>query len=236
MFVRLKYSEKFYTWVRDRSPSERLAAYFQFLLSTAAAAKEIRIFGLGPFFIDRHRELRSKLRSEKIRLTAALSIKELITQGVGAVGMFFVFALLCLRAIQGYMSLGDIVMYYQGIQRGIGYLRSVLGSLTMLYEDCLFLSYLAEFFALKKKPWPNPAIPRPVPRPISRGIVFDRVGFRYSAQDKMVLEDVSLTINPGETVALVGENGAGKTTLIKLLCRLYDPTHGFDLHRRGGPT
>lgn len=225
VFVRLKYSERFYAWVRDRSPSERLAAYFQFLLSTAAAAKEIRIFGLGPFFIDRHRELRSQLRNEKIRLTTALSIKELITQGVGAVGMFVVFAILCLRAIHGYMSLGDIVMYFQGIQRGIGYLRSVLGSLTMLYEDCLFLSYLAEFFALKKTVV-EPTDPSPMPRPICQGIVFDRVGFQYSAQGKMVLKDVSLTIKPGETVALVGENGAGKTTLIKLLCRLYDPTHG----------
>ncbi|MGH9903390.1 MAG: ABC transporter ATP-binding protein, partial [Pyrinomonadaceae bacterium] len=37
---------------------------------------------------------------------------------------------------------------------------------------------------------------------------------------------ISLTVRPGELVALVGENGSGKTTLVKLLCRLYDPTHG----------
>jgi ATP-binding cassette, subfamily B, bacterial len=225
VFVRIKYSEKFHTWVRDRSPSERMASYFQFLLSTASAAKEIRIFGLGPFFIGRHRTLRSKLRHEKIRLTAALSAKELVTQAVGTIGMFGVFAFLSLRAIQGQMSLGDIVMYYQGIQRGIGYLRSVLGSLTLLYEDCLFLSNLAEFFSLENKV-AEPHDPVPVPRPIRDGIVFHDVGFRYAAQDRMVLSNVSLTIEPGETVALVGENGAGKTTLIKLLCRLYDPTEG----------
>ena len=225
VFVRVKYSERFHAWVSARSPSERLASYFQFLLSTSPAAKEIRIFGLGPFFIGRHRELRSKLRHERVRMTAALSIKELITQGIGTIGMFGVFVFLSFRAIQGHMTLGDIVMYYQGIQRGISYLRSVLGTVTYLYEDCLFLNYLADFFALRNNV-AEPGDPSPVPQPIREGIVFDRVGFQYSTGGRMVLKDVSLTINPGETIALVGENGAGKTTLIKLLCRLYDPTRG----------
>jgi ATP-binding cassette subfamily B protein len=58
------------------------------------------------------------------------------------------------------------------------------------------------------------------------GFVFERVSFRYPTGSRNVLENISLTIEPGEIVALVGENGSGKTTLIKLLCRLYDPTSG----------
>ena len=50
--------------------------------------------------------------------------------------------------------------------------------------------------------------------------------FRYPGTERAVLQGVSVTIRPGETVAVVGVNGAGKTTLVKLLCRLYDPTEG----------
>jgi ATP-binding cassette subfamily B protein len=59
------------------------------------------------------------------------------------------------------------------------------------------------------------------------GIAFDHVSFQYPTGTREVLEDISLTIRPGEVVALVGENGSGKTTLIKLLCRLYDPASGI---------
>ena len=52
------------------------------------------------------------------------------------------------------------------------------------------------------------------------------VSFRYPGADRDTLSHVSLTIHPGEKLAVVGKNGAGKTTLIKLLCGLYDPTEG----------
>jgi len=72
----------------------------------------------------------------------------------------------------------------------------------------------------------DPVDPRPAPRPMRSGFVFEGVGFTYPSSRTPVLSGVDLTIRPGEVVALVGENGAGKTTLIKLLCRLYDPDSG----------
>ncbi|MBR4823283.1 MAG: ABC transporter ATP-binding protein [Spirochaetaceae bacterium] len=57
-------------------------------------------------------------------------------------------------------------------------------------------------------------------------IVLDHVSFKYSEKTRTVLDDISLTVKPGEHIAIVGYNGAGKTTLIKLLMRLYDPSSG----------
>ena len=66
----------------------------------------------------------------------------------------------------------------------------------------------------------------PVPDRLADGIRFEHVSFAYPGTERLVLEDVSLDLEPGTVVAIVGENGAGKTTLVKLLCRLYRPTSG----------
>jgi ATP-binding cassette subfamily B protein len=123
------------------------------------------------------------------------------------------------------MTLGDLVMYYQAMQRGQDLLRQLLSGFAALYEHHLFLSNLFEFLDLQQTVVTSVRY-QPVPRPIRRGIVFDRVSFHYPTSTRMVLDSVSLTISPGEHVAFVGENGAGKTSIIKLLCRLYDPTTG----------
>lgn len=57
-------------------------------------------------------------------------------------------------------------------------------------------------------------------------ISFKNVGFRYSASERPVLEDINLDIHPGETIAILGATGAGKTTLCSLIPRFYDPTKG----------
>ena len=63
--------------------------------------------------------------------------------------------------------------------------------------------------------------------PLIHGQVqFDHVSFHYADDPTLVLEDINLTINAGETIALVGETGAGKTTIVKLASRFMDPTQG----------
>jgi ATP-binding cassette, subfamily B, bacterial len=66
----------------------------------------------------------------------------------------------------------------------------------------------------------------PVPDRLTDGITFEHVSFAYPGTDRLVLEDMSLTLPAGAVVAVVGENGAGKTTLVKLLAKLYEPTSG----------
>ena len=68
---------------------------------------------------------------------------------------------------------------------------------------------------------------QPVPLgEVSGRVVFDHVSFAYSDRAGSVLEDVSLTADPGEVIALVGPSGAGKSTLVQLIARFFDPTDG----------
>jgi len=71
----------------------------------------------------------------------------------------------------------------------------------------------------------EPESPKPFPS-LKQGIVFDHVSFRYPSRETWALHDVSLSIKPGEVVALAGPSGSGKTTFVHLLLRLFDPTVG----------
>ena len=174
----------------------------------------------------RYNDLRRLLRSETMQIVTRQAAANLSGQIVTTGAVYGSYAFIAYRTLHGAISLGDLVMYYQAFQRGQGFLQQMLGSVAGLYEDSLFLTNLYEFLDLKPKISP-PAKPKLVPHPMQQGIVFDRVCFDYPSSTRRALDDVSLTIHPGEKVALVGENGSGKTTLIKLLCRLYDPSSGL---------
>lgn len=223
--VRLIYSGKMYHMQSEQASTERQAGFFNGMLTGSGYAKEIRIFDLGPLFLDRFRDLRQKLRKGRLAITARRSAAEVVTQTSTNVAVYGTYAFIAYRAVQGTITLGDLMMYYQAFQRAQGSLQLIMSSLAGLYEDNLFLSSFYEFLDLKRKVI-EPAQGSPIPQPMQTGIVFNRVSFQYPAGTRRVLEDISLIIQPGEVVALVGANGSGKTTLIKLLCRLYDPTGG----------
>lgn len=116
-------------------------------------------------------------------------------------------------------------MYFGAFQVAVGSLRPTLSALAELYENNLFLSTLYEFLAVQKQV-PEPVQPKEMPRPWQSGLRVENLGFRYPDTNRWVLDGITLTIHPGQIVALVGRNGSGKTTLTKLLCRLYDPDTG----------
>lgn len=225
VLVRLRYSGKIYRWQRERTPLERRAAYFDYLLTNAWHAKEVRLNDLGALLRERFRALRRQLRDEQIALSTRRTAAGFGAQIISTLAIYGAYAGIAYSTIQGTITLGDLVMYFQAFQRGQGYLQGFINGLMGLYEDNLYLANLDEFLDLQARVT-APRAPRAVPRPMQRGIVFDHVAFEYPATARPVLRDISLSIAPGQVIALVGENGSGKTTLIKLLCRLYDPTAG----------
>ncbi|MBC7813254.1 MAG: ABC transporter ATP-binding protein [Burkholderiales bacterium] len=226
MVVRLRFARVRFRWARQKSSAERQSQYFHYILTGQDYAKEIRLFNLGDMFAARFDAVRDLLRKEQLEITVRRSTWELFVQIGTTAALFGVYAFVANQALVGLITIGSLVMYFQAAQRAQALLREVLGSLASLYEHNLFLATLYQFLALEPKIARPLARPASIPRPMREGIRFENVGFTYPSSDKKVLENINLTIRPGEVIALVGANGAGKTTLIKLLCRLYDPTEG----------
>ncbi len=225
VLVRFRSANKLYEWERQRTPQQRHAFYLNWTLTGDAYAKEIRLFDLGGYFVQQFHHVRSQLRQERLHLTRRYTLAGLAAELCASAAVFGVLAFITYRALHGLITLGDLVMYYQAVQRSQGLMMQVWHSLGRLYEDNFFLSNLYEFLDLKPIVV-EPRAPKPIPRSVQTGLVLDRVSFQYPNDSRKVLEDISLSIRPGEHVAFVGANGAGKSTLIKLLCRLYDPTSG----------
>jgi ATP-binding cassette subfamily B protein len=106
-----------------------------------------------------------------------------------------------------------------------GSIQGILGGFSGMYEHNLYLNNLFELMETKST-MPQPAAPVKVPQPMRGEIRFEHVTFAYPGAEANALTDLSFTVAPGETLAIVGRNGAGKTTLFKLICRLYDPNAG----------
>ncbi len=219
------YAGRFFRLMYFRTPAERRSQYFHQLLTRDLFAKEIRLFDLGRLFTRKYRELRRTLRKERMGLASRRAGAEFLAEMFAVGAVLSVLVYIAYRTVQGTLTLGDMVMFYTALQRAQAHLQEMVLGLTDLYENNLFITNLYQFLDLQPK-MVEPAHPRPVPRPLGSGILFDRVSFRYPAATRQALEEVSLRIEPGEMVALVGENGSGKTTLAKLLCRLHDPTTG----------
>lgn len=223
--VKVRHADRLFAWQSRRAKTERQVYEYHQMLTDSTHAKELRLFDLGGVFRERYRRLRRVLNGERLRLAITRALFDLTAQAGALLSLVGMLGFIAWTTIQGSMTLGDMVMYYQAFQRAQSALQQIVGGLSGLYEDSLFLSHFRRFMEISPTV-EEPLHPLPVPRPMRRGIEIEHLSFRYPSAESFVLKEICLTIGPGEVVALVGDNGSGKTTLAKLLCRFYDPTSG----------
>jgi ATP-binding cassette subfamily B protein len=157
-------------------------------------------------------------QSEKARVSTLLSL-------IGTLGYYTAYAIILIRATRGELTIGTLTFLAGSFSRSRSLIETLLMSAGGIYQQCLYLKDLFDFFEMKPS-IASAAGAIPVPRPIKEGFVFENVGFQYPGSEAWAVRNVSFRLQPGERIAFVGENGAGKTTLTKLLARLYDPTEG----------
>lgn len=225
LMVRLHFTRLLYEWERRRTQLQRRAGYVDWLITSDHHAKELRLNQLGDYLRDVHQTLRALIRREKFKISRQWTLIEFTMALAGTLAFFLSLAYLAWQTAQGQLSVGDLVLFLLVFQRGQGAVQSLLGNISKTYEDHLYIGQLFEFLDVRPT-LTEPANPVAVPHALAQGIVMDNVTFQYPGAPGVALRNISLTVSPGQVVALVGANGSGKTTLIKVLCRLYDPTEG----------
>jgi len=242
-----RYGWRGYSFARWASPLRRRMDYLTTLVTTDTYAKEVKLFGLGPYFIDRFRQLSTVYQDRQRGLVVTRYFAGFVWSSLTTLAGSLTYLYVALQAIAGNLTLGSLTFFTQAASSVQGSVQGLLGGAGSMYENNLYLNDLFELLATPvgiegtagdgsvaterrtaaRGGGGSEEAAGPLDPATVRGeLTFDRVTFRYPGREEDALADVSFTIVPGETVAVVGRNGAGKSTLIKLVTRLYDPTAG----------
>lgn len=207
------------------TPERRQLEYVRQMGASVETAKEVKIFNLHRYLIAKYRELADKFFKANRSLARRRAVWGTLLAALGTLGYYVAYAYIAWRTVKGDFSIGDLTFLAGSFRRLRQLLEGLLVGFSQVAGQALYLDDLFSFFEIEPE-IVSPANPRPVPRPIASGFVFENVGFRYPDAERWALRGLNFELHAGEVLALVGENGAGKTTLVKLLARLYDPDEG----------
>ncbi|MBQ9467946.1 MAG: ABC transporter ATP-binding protein [Clostridia bacterium] len=223
--VSFHFRKKNFLYMRHRSKDRRQLSYYSDTLVNKDLVKELRLFNLSDLFIGRYNEVFKNYFKGVKKLIYRENAWNLFLSMLSAACSGTLIYMIATNVRQ----IGSYSLYSSALNNISGAVSNLINVSSTIYEGTLFIDNLLLFFDEEQKIRCICDDPLPVKRHCGHRIELRHVSFSYPGSDKKVLSDVNLTLEPGDTVVLVGLNGAGKTTLIKLLTRLYDPTEGVIL-------
>jgi ATP-binding cassette subfamily B protein len=208
------------------TPALRRAEYVGELILGGTAAKESRIFGIGPWmltrfetsWIDGMREVWAGRRQGRLGT--------IITGAVLFGAHVLVLGGLAKATLAGEFALGQVFIYFMVAMgmSGFAFNPELEYILQMSAAPIPHVTAIEARVERAENSFTR-GVRHPGDSPVEE-IRFDGVMFAYPRTDEPVLRNLDLTIEAGQSLAIVGENGAGKTTLVNLLCGFYQPTAG----------
>lgn len=215
-------SRRTFESLREQTSAIRLGAYYSNCLTNHRIVTSIRMMRLVPFMLERFQQTVTTTLKVSHRLYRTQTILKFISTGLTFAAVALVLGVVGRATLAGAVTLGGFIAYWTSAWRLQASMQRLTESLSAVFDAHFDVVNIHDFLALQPKLVANAGHHGHV----SGLIEFDDVTFRYPGAKKSAMTNVSLTIRPGEIIALVGPNGAGKTTLLKLLTRLYDPTGG----------
>ncbi len=219
-FAFLGYAKNF-----RQTPLKRQLDYLRVLGGSKEAAKELKLFGLRKFLVERFTRLSDEIYVENTGLSRRKLIAGSLLSMVGTAGYYSAYVFVIWRTVNGALSIGTLTFLAGAIQQASSNIQQIFSTIAAIGDQALFLTDLLAFFKMEPtiRSKPNAL---PAPRPIKQGVEFRNVCFSYPGNSRLILDHINFTLHPTERLALIGENGQGKTTIVKLITRLYDPTEG----------
>ena len=189
-------------------------------------AKDIRIFGIGPWLTELYEKYTRLMQDFYVKAYRQDMWADLLDVALAFLRNGAAYGLLIAMALRGELTAAAFVLYFTAVSGFAQWVTGIFSGLGALHRESLDLAALREFVEEPELFRFEDGKPLPVKEEHLYTLELRDVSFRYPGADHDTLSHVNLTIHPGEKLAVVGKNGAGKTTLIKLLCGLYDPTEG----------
>ncbi|NOT54803.1 MAG: ABC transporter ATP-binding protein [Deltaproteobacteria bacterium] len=221
----LYFNAQSYDVAKARTHDRRELDYVRHTGASTETAKEVQVFGLTDFLIERYRSLAQKIYAEARRIAVTRAVWGVFLTAIGTAAYYGAYAYIAWSTLAGRFTVGDLVFLAASFRRMRTLGEGLLVGLSQIASQSLYLEDLYGFFDLKPT-IVSSSCAHPFPATLSSGVTFDDVGFMYPGASSWAVRHLSFTLRPGESVALVGENGAGKTTVVKLMARLYDATEG----------
>ncbi len=202
---------------------DRLFAAYNDILADYRSGKEVRLYNERPLI---EKEAADSLLTKGEKILSAFANKSAVSSSyiaiVGALVGLGVYLFIGVKGLLGLFSVDALVRYagsFIQVVNGISSIAATLGKSSELRPN------LEYYFKIIDTPDTMTYGTREVDLQNIR-IEFKHVYFRYPSADADTLKDISLKVDAGSRLAVVGRNGSGKTTFIKLLCRLYDVKSG----------
>jgi len=219
------FNDQTYSLSRRQTPERRELDYVRYIGASDETAKEVKLFDLSGFLIDRFKQLSNRFYQDNKRLALKRSLWGIAFSLFGTLGYYGAYVFIIYKTIYGNITIGGLTFLAGSFRQLRSLLDGILSRFTAVSQGAIYLKDFFDFFEIQPTITPS-AKGLPFPDPILHGFVFENVSFKYMNSDSWANRNLSFTLHTGEKLALVGENGAGKTTLVKLLARLYDPTEG----------
>ena len=210
----------------EESEISNKLSYSSKLTQEKGISKDIRIFNMRPWLEELYTKALDAYDAYRKRESNVViwgSITDLVLTFLrNGVAYFYLINMV----IGGGLSVSEFLLYFSTVGGFTGWVGGILGGFTTLHRQSLDICTVREFLEYPEVFKFADGKPLDVDKSKQYEIKLEDVSFKYPAAEKYTLEHISLTIHPGEKIAVVGLNGAGKTTLVKLICGFYDPTEG----------
>jgi len=216
-------SMRYYQVAYKLATKRRWSQYFSSLITSRESLPEVKILGLAPLILDKFRTLMIEFRDQNRERYLYRFVGSSVFAVITTIAVYGLFAHVIYKVLNEGLTVGDVAIFGAAALRLRGALESTVNSSASVFEQTLYIANLREFLNVKPR---SLNVSGQTPLPLKGRIEFRNVSFSYPGTSRSTLSNITFTIEPGETIALVGKNGAGKTTLVKLLARFYDPEKG----------
>jgi len=202
------------------APLRREFAHYEACLTDRTYFKETRTTGAVPFFRRKYDQTLESYNREMWRTELRTSIIDLTLKVLTLGGYVGLLLLLVRFVITGNITAGLFGAVYFSMDAIFKWFEELFDRLGFAFENAGYGANYLAFLGSPERTSGHAQLPRDC------SVELNKVSFCYPGAAENAIQEVTLTIRPSETVALVGENGAGKSTLVRLIAGLYHPDSG----------